>query len=301
MIEKHPIRDRASWLAMRRGDLTASDIGAVCGVDEYRTALSVFTDKMGQGVINETAIMQRGRWLEAAAAEALIECYPNWDIRNPNLYIRDPQVRLGCTPDRLGEDADEPGIINLQIKTVSRPTFERWDGVPPMSYTLQTACEGMLVDARTSYLAAFVISTFEADLVLFEVPRHAGAEIRIKQTAVDFWHDIELGRVPRPDFRRDSDVIAALYSQQKPGTAIDLSGSNRIREVLETRDKLKETIKAASEEVSALDAEIKYELGECEKATLPGWRVSWKVQTRKAFTVPENTTRVLRVTKETED
>lgn len=301
MIEKYPVTDRATWLAMRRGDLTASDVGAVCGVDEYRTALSVFADKLGRGVVYETDIMRRGRWLEAAAHVAIVEMHPHWKVIDPKIYLRDPAIRLGCTPDRLAEDEDEPGLINVQIKSVSRPTYERWDGKPPMSYMLQTCAEGLLTDARTSYIACFVISTYAAELVLHEVPRHAGAEMRIRQTAIDFWRDMEAGRIPKPDFRRDHEVISALYSQPVAGPPLDLSRSNRIREVLEERDRLKETVKAASEDIAALDAEIKNELAENETAGLPGWKLSWKVQTRKSYTVPETTARVLRVTREAEE
>lgn len=298
MIEHHPIIDRPSWLAMRRQDLTASDLGAVAGVDEYRTALSVFTEKRGMGMMSESAMMRRGRWLEFAAAAAIIESNPNWRVIDPRVYIRDPEIRLGCTPDRIAEDEDAPGLINLQIKSISRPTFEKWAGEPPLSYMLQTCAEGMLLEARISYLCVFVISTYEAELVLFEIPRHRGAEIRIRQSAVDFWRDMEAGRFPVPDFRRDGETISALYSMPKPGPALDLSGSNRIREVLEERAALKDRIKIDLEAVSALENEIKYEMGESELAKLPGWRLSWKEQTRRAYTVPENSFRALKITQQ---
>lgn len=301
MIEKHPIIDRSSWLDMRRQDLTASDLGAVSGVDPYRSALSVFSDKLGITSVTETALMQRGRWLEAAAHEALVECYPHWRIVNPNCYLRDPDVRLGCTPDRIAEDEDVPGLINLQVKCISRPTFEKWDGQVPLSYMLQTLCEGMMLDARTSYVAVFVISTYACDLQLFEVPRHPGAEIKIRQTAVDFWHDMDAGLMPKPDYTRDAEVIAALYNVPKPNTTIDLSGSNRLPEVLQRRALLKELVKVSTEEISALETEIKSHLGENEIGTLPGWKVTWKLQNRRAYTVPESSGRVLRVTDQREE
>lgn len=290
--------DRDTWLALRRHDLTASDIAAVSGVDPYRSALAVFSEKRGLISTTETPIMRRGRWLEAAAHMAIVETHPHWKVIDPQTYLRDPDIRLGCTPDRIAEDENVPGLINLQIKSVSRPTFERWQGQVPLNYMLQTACEAMLLDARTSYLCAFVISTYEAELVTFEIPRHAGVEIKLRQTAVDFWRDMDAGLVPKPDFRRDGEVIAALYNQPKPATAIDLSGSNRLGEVLAERAMLKDRIKADSEEVSALENEIKYAIGDSEAGTLPGWRVTWKQQTRRAYTVPESTTRVLRVTDE---
>jgi predicted phage-related endonuclease len=301
MIERYPITDRESWLAMRRQDLTASDIGAVAGVDPYRTALSVFTDKLGLGVTFQTALMQRGIWLEAAAHEAMVDTLPNWKIINPKIYLRDPEIRLGCTPDRLAEDEDIGGLINCQIKSVSKPTFEKWNGVVPLHYTLQTACEGMMLNARTSYLVAFVIATYTAELHLFEVPRHAGAETRIRQTAVDFWHDMDAGQMPKPDFYRDAEVIAALYQQPKAGAHVDLSTSNRAGAILAERAERKARIKEDSTEVEALDTELKTMIGDAETAELPGWKISWKQQSRKAYTVPESVTRVLRVTEQEEE
>lgn len=301
MIEQHPITDRLEWLDRRKLDLTASDVGAVAGVDPYRTPLSVFVDKMGMGITEETPIMRRGRWLESAAADAIVECHPHWRVINPKVYLRDPEIRLGCTPDRLAEDEDVPGVVNLQIKAVSKPTFEKWNGEVPLNYVLQTLTEGMLVNARTSYLCAFVISTYACELVKFEIPRHPGAEIKIRQTAVDFWHDMEAGVMPVPDYTRDADVIAALYAQPKPGAEVDLSTSNRIGEILQERAVLKARIKDDTEAVSAIDTEIKATIGDAETATLPGWRLSWKLQTRKGYTVPESTTRVLRVTEESDD
>lgn len=298
MIERRYITDRNQWLEWRKADLTASDVGAVAGVDPYRSPLSVFTDKLGLTTTVQTALMQRGHWLEAAAHEAIVDSYPGRRIINPKVYLRDPSIRLGATPDRLAEDEDQSGLINIQIKAVSRPAFERWEGRPPMSYMLQTLAEGLLTDARTSELAVLVISTYEAELKVFEVRRHAAAEQRIRQLAVDFWRDMEAGRMPRPQFERDSDVVSALFSVAKAGPPLDLSASNRIREVIEQRHIIKARMKADAETVAALETEIKYEMGESETAALPGWRLSWKEQTRRAYEVPESTMRVLRITQD---
>lgn len=301
MIERRQITSRAEWLQWRKNDLTASDIGAVVGCDEYKSALAVFTDKLGMSSSMQSAVMQRGLWLEHAARAAIRDSYPNWKVIDPNVYIRDTELRLGATPDCLAEDEDEPGLINIQIKSIARPVFERWNGKPPMAYTLQTAAEGLLTNARTSYLAIFVISTFEASLHMIEVPRHAGAEIRITQIARDFWADMAAGRMPKIDFRRDAETVAALYSLPKPDSSVDLSASNRLGAALEEREEIKARIKADTETVAALDTEIKSELGEIEVGILPGWRIYWKNQTRKAYTVPESTSRVLRVYRQDED
>jgi predicted phage-related endonuclease len=202
----------------------------------------------------------------------------------------------------LAEDPDEPGVlVNMQLKAVSRPTFERdWaDEQVPLGYVLQTLAEGMLLDAGRSIVAALVIDTYSAELVLRDVPRHAQAEARIREVARDFWSMIARGEQPAPDYTRDGEVIARIHHAE-PGKTIDLSGDNRIGEVLEQRELHRLLAKHASEAVDTLDNEIKAKLGDAEIGVLPGWKVTWKEEQRKGYTVAPSTRRPLKVTDQRE-
>lgn len=297
-VETRPIVDRQEWLAWRREDLTASDIGAVVGVDPYRTPFAVYADKVsGLGTI-ETNIMRRGRWLEAATMEALKEELPGYRFMRPNVYLRDPELRLGATPDVVAEDVDDPTtLINIQLKAVSRPRFEEeWaDERVPLRYELQTLTEGMLMGANLNLIAALVIDTYSADLVIRDVPRHAAAEERIRQVARHFWDNIANERRPAPDYARDGDTIALFHGHPEAGKTIDLSQDNRMPELLSARAMLKAEQKGIEAHVDAIDAELKDKLGDAEIALLPGWKVTWKEESRKAYTVPAGTRRPLRV------
>ena len=74
----------------------------------------------------------------------------------------------------------------MQCKVIARPIFDRDrknpdpDGrdSPPAMYVLQTLTEAMLWGALKAHIAALVIDTFSAELRMFEVPRHPGAELR---------------------------------------------------------------------------------------------------------------------------
>lgn len=298
-IERYPITDRLSWLEWRRQDLTASAVAAAVGLDPYCSPLRLYAEKTGQILSEaETGIMRRGRWLESAAVDAIREDRPDWQLARPNVYLRDPDLRLGATPDCLAEDPDEPGLINIQIKTVSKPTFERdWaDGAVPVSYMIQTLTEGMLLDARTNYIAALVIDTYSAELVMREIPRHPEAEAKIRTIAVEFWNNVAEGKRPVPDYSRDAETISEIYKHPEKDLALDLSADNRLPEVLLERAALKAEIERDEARLKALDAEIKDKIGDAEAAELPGWRITWKEQTRKEYTVPAATYRVLRVT-----
>ena len=57
--------DRALWLAARRKGLGGSDMGAIAGLDRYKTPLDVWFDKRGLGRAEaENRAMRRGNILE---------------------------------------------------------------------------------------------------------------------------------------------------------------------------------------------------------------------------------------------
>jgi predicted phage-related endonuclease len=302
MIERHTVTDRASWLKLRERDLTASDLGAWLGVDRFKSRLQLYAEKtMKQPPKPDNAAMQRGRWLEAAVLSAVREKTGWTNVEQARHYLRDPDIRLGATPDALHFHPQGPPT-NIQCKVVSRPVYERdWANGPPLGYMLQTLCEGMLLNAEGSIIAALVIDTYTAELFMHPVPRHAAAEARIRALAVEFWSDVAAGKKPPIDFTRDADVIAAMFPQSTPEPVLDLSGDNRLPDLLDARRIAKQEIADHEAALATIDTEIKAKLGEAERAELPGWKLSWKTQTRKEYIVPASTHRVLRVTSTVEE
>lgn len=298
-VERHAIPPGMRLHPLRAQDLTASDVGAAIGMDPYKSPLALYAEKTGmilpQG---DNAATTRGRWFEPAVVAASRETFPGWDFRYPlGLYLRDPETRLGATPDAAAEDPENPGLINVQLKTVTRFVFERdWsDDRAPLNYTLQTLAEGFLMDASRSILAALVFDAYTCELVVRDVPRHAAAEARICAIAQNFWQNIAAGRRPAPDYSRDAETIAAMFPKQEPGKVLDLGDDNRLPWLLSARVDFKAALDKAATNIEAIDTEIKAKLGEAEAAELPGWRLTWKAEERKAYTVAASSRRVLRV------
>jgi putative phage-type endonuclease len=297
MIERYKVHSRDEWLALRAVDLTASDVGAAVGIDPYKSQLALFAEKTGllmpQGDNNA---MRRGRWLEAAVLSAIREENPSWEVRPAGIYLRDTELRLGATPDAVAQ-TDEPGLTNIQCKVVNRPSYERdWVNGPPLGYQLQTLTEGMLLDAHRSLVAALVIDTYTAELYLHPVPRHEAAEARVKEIATAFWSRVAAGTPPPVDYRRDAETVAALFPQSVAEPVLDLTGDNALGILLPKREMLRQMIASDEKVLAEIDTEIKAKLGEAERATLPGWKLSWKTEERAAYTVKASTRRVLRVT-----
>jgi predicted phage-related endonuclease len=296
MIEVHKVTDRASWLQLRMQDLTASDLGAAIGKDRYKSRLALYAEKTGMLMPqDDNPSMRRGRWLEAAVLSAIREENPSWDVSPSHVYLRDTEIRLGATPDAIAQ-TDEPGITNVQCKVVARPAYERdWVDGPPLNYVLQTLAEGMLLDAPRSLIAALVIDTYTAELNMHPVPRHEAAEARVRAIATEFWSNVAAGLQPAVDGALDSETINALYPNSVADPVLDLTGDNRLPELLAERAVAKAIIDLEADRVAEIDTEIKAKLGDAERAELPGWKISWKTQTKAEHMVRATSFRVLRI------
>jgi predicted phage-related endonuclease len=277
--------------------LTASDLAAAAGISAWKTPLQLHLEKTGQRPPPaETPPMKRGRLMEPVVEAYFREQHPHGNLYDPRVMIVDRELRLGATPDRVWEHEGE--LVNVQLKVVGLPAFERWEGVPPADYQVQVACEAMMLGAARSVLAVLVIAHFEAELHTFDQDRHADAEQRIIELAGSFWRRIDNRLPPPADYMAEPELVRELHPPDPDAPVpLDLTGNNRIIELLDTREGLKAAVKTASAELDAIDAEIIEKLGGAQLATAPGWKISRKIQHRAQYTVAEKDIPVMRITK----
>lgn len=285
-IERHVIPPGMRLHPLRAHDLSASDLGAVIGVDNFRTPFDIWAQKAGlASPPEENAAMTLGRWCEPAVAAAHRERYPDIAIQYPlDLYLRDSGIRLGGTPDATGFDRARPGeLIAFEFKVISRQSYEHgWqDGGAPISYQLQTLCNAMLLDASHGILAALVLGWQDAELVVREIPRHAEAEARIRDIARNFWAAFDAGHAPQPDYERDGATIRDVFrpNPAKPAP-IDLSGDNRIGFLAEEWQRLSAQETAAKKDKETVKNEIIVKLDGAEAAIADGWKITNTMQHR---------------------
>jgi predicted phage-related endonuclease len=297
MIERRPITNREEWLAWRREDVTASVVGALFGAHPYTTSLRIYAEKRGVEFPDaDNKVMRRGRWLEPAVAKAVEELRPEWKLEAPNVYLRDPDLRLGCTPDFYIHDPVR-GLGVLQCKTVAPSVYARdWLGGSeiPFWIVLQTLTECMLADASFGAVAALLVDAHNMDCAILEVPRHADSELKILVAVRNFWRNVADGIEPDPDFSRDAELIKALLPRESPGKQIDLSGNNELPAMLDERARQMAIIKVADEICFEIENKIRFLMGDAESVTgLADWRITHKTQKRAGYTVPPKEPRVL--------
>lgn len=312
-IERIPITDRAQWLALRQRDVTASAAAGLLGTSKYMTPLRLFALKTGQieEDITETKItdrsiiippMGRGLRAEGPGEDLLRQLRPNWTITRNTDYFRDPDLRVGATPDLLVYDPElGPGII--QQKSVAPIMFDKeWksDGEieAPLEYHIQTIHEMQVVGVQWAAITAHVVG-FDEALYLVDVTPHPAIWNRIKREVADFWRRVAMNNPPDPDFNMDGTLIASLYADADDDLGIDLGDNPRVFELLDEREKLKmrETDgDRASKLRKPIDAELIHILGNASTGRLADGRIITAKTTRRAgYTVQPTSFRTVRI------
>jgi predicted phage-related endonuclease len=302
-----PAKDRAGWLALRMRDITASDVPAVCGEGMFGSATKVWAEKLGKiGPQEMTEAMKRGLWGEAAVFEAIGWEHPDWEVRRAKVYFRNPELRLGATPDGGAIIPGLDGITVVQTKVIARPVFDAyWRTNPddeyspivaPLAYQLQTLTEAMLADAARAMIVALVVDTFRWDLYAIPLERNAGAEAVIRDRVGAFWRNhLDTGIQPPIDPERDEEVVKLLFPQDN-GIEIDLSHDNELPGLVDQLANARGEKKMCEDDEKAAKTAIAGKMGEAAIARMAdGRRISHKTQSRSGYVVEPTSYRVMRV------
>lgn len=313
--------NRHDWLNVRRGDVTASQVGALFACHPFTSPFRLWHEKAGNlPPVEENDAMLRGTLLEPVAVELLRRRHPDWKIiysTEAMTYFQDREARLGATPDVLAFDPAR-GWGNIQIKTLSARDFEtKWrdeDGEPdpPLWISLQTELERDLVNRSSGLIelnprktpvswsaaAAMTLGSHASlDLHLVDVPSVPGLVDTMARKSLAFWASVESGEEPEPDYRTDAGTIAEAYAEDEEG-AIDLTSDADIEALIATRDNLLASRRTINESVRAIDAEIQHRLGEAPVAYLADGRtISWRTERREGRFMPPTEGRRLRLPK----
>lgn len=289
--EVREITTLGEWLGWRQGDITASRIAALFDRHPFLTRDRLAADLRGEPAQITNSAMRRGRILEPAAAAALAEERPDWRLAKATTYHRLPGHRIGATPDYwLDDDA------LVQIKTVAPQEWEKWQGHPPLAYTLQTLTE-LLVTGRQRGVLAVMVCSPSYPLHLFDVPRHEAAERRILAAAAEWWRAWDAGEIAA------AAPASEIAAEVDDGSHRDLSSDNALPMLLPERAQLKADISRAEARLKEIDYEIKNRVGPARTAWLPGWSIGYATQHRKEAVIPAKDIRALRIkeTMETTD
>lgn len=289
-VERYHCADRAEWLARRKHDITASQIGALTGCHPYVSAAELWLEKKGEAPDpEESPAMRRGRLLEPVALMALMEERPTWEVAANGLtYFADRKCSIGATPDAFAIDPERQGRGIVQVKSVAPSVFkstwrnEAGELEAPQWITLQAITEAELTGASWAVVVALVIG-FGIDLHVIDVDMRPGAYRHLQDKVKEF---MALQAMPDIDYGRDAELVRRIESHDGEGlTVADLSHDNALVDACFDRAVLKDEISKAEAKLLVVDTEIRHKMNAYKAATAGPWRIGFPLIDGKAYTV----------------
>jgi putative phage-type endonuclease len=185
---------REHWLKERKNYIGGSDLGAICGLNPYRTALDVYLDKTSDDISEETnAAMRWGNLLEDVVAKAYSED-TGYDVEiEPNTIYHPEYSFLAANIDRW---ADNKRRI-LECKTASFLKAKEWGDLGtdqiPESYLIQNATYSAVCNVPVVDTAVLIGGQ---DFRIYTYNRNKELEEKLIKIACNFWHNHIEKRIP---------------------------------------------------------------------------------------------------------
>lgn len=262
MIETIQPTDEKHWLSLRSKLVTSTEVAALFGCSPWVSLFELWHRKHDNLEV-EFDKNERVTWglrLEKAIADGVAED-EGLTIRRMTEFIQDTDLRLGASFDyAIGDD----GI--LEIKNVDGLQFnQKWevDGdniEEPLHIACQVQTQLMLSKRKYVLLRPLVGGNR-----IMKVRREADPIVHdaIRTKVKEFWRSIDAHEEPKPDFVKDADFIARLYSFAQPGKVFN--ADEQISKLAFKYKAAATEAKAATEKKDAAKAEILTLIGDSEK------------------------------------
>jgi hypothetical protein len=214
----------------------------------------------------------------------------------------DGSVGISSTPDAFIIEPGRPGRSCLQIKSVAYSIFqEKWkengEVVLPLGVAVQAMGDAALSGCERAY-ACVIVAHWGVDVFLFEVPLKPRHMLAARQLVADFWRRVRMNDPYPPDFAKDGEVLAQVWSDDDGGT-VNLKDTPHLRALMADHERLAKTeseARKAKTEREAVDAEIKHMLGNAATGLLPdGTRIEAKTVMNAGYPVAPFSYRAVRI------
>jgi len=195
--------DRKEWLLQRKNYIGGSDIGSICGVNPYRSALDVYLEKTSDNIAEETnAAMRWGNLLEDVVAKVYSEDTGYFlKIADGPIYHSEYKF-LAANIDRWAHDihpfkSEMTTKHILECKTAGFNKTKDWgeegsDQIPE-SYLVQVAYYASICDVPKVDIAVLIGGQ---DFRIYTYERNKELENKLIKIACNFWHNHIEKRIP---------------------------------------------------------------------------------------------------------
>lgn len=207
------------WRAARHGVLTASDAGALLGIDPWKSRAALYFEKIAPEppAFEENEAMRWGTLLEPVVAREFTARTGIPTLGSQQLLTNERRPWMAATPDFFGLEGDETVLV--EIKTTTLRKEDDWPAEePPPRVTAQVMWQLAVTGLRVAHVAALIGGQ---ELRLYRLERDHAVVNAIIDAAHTFWHDHVLAQVEPPIDSHDSTTEALKRAfADSDGTAL---------------------------------------------------------------------------------
>lgn len=199
---------RQEWLSFRTKGIGASEVGTVLGLDDYKSSLELYYQKIGATPTFDTETM--AKFMGLRHEDLIAELWQFWEndeetmIRNyqagnivrrcqrVNAYVSNPDYPwLFVSLDRKINKTAAREEGTLELKTISGYEADKWESNLPPKYITQVNCQMLVCEFEFGEMAILQDGR-KLSVLPFEASRVIQEHI-IKKT-MDFWDRVIQGR-----------------------------------------------------------------------------------------------------------
>lgn len=202
--------------ATRRTGIGASEIGALLGMDPYKSAIDIYLRILGLADEQaESHHIKRGVYLEPALREwASNETRMQFDPPSPRTLRHPRHQRVLASPDGVAIDSNGR-LVCLELKAPGPHTLHEWgegDDAPDR-YVMQLHQQMCVWNAASGILAGLV----GGELRIYRYERDTEIDAAIISTINDWWvRHIDGGEMPEPDGSRSyGEYLSGKWSKTR--------------------------------------------------------------------------------------
>lgn len=265
------------WLADRRKGIGGSDVGAVLGLNKYKSPYTLWAEKSGllhtEEIDNES--MRIGRDLEDYVARRFMKATGHTVVTSPYSFQSEEHPFMLANVDRLL--TDEP--CGLECKTASALTrydFENGD-IPP-SYYCQCMHYMAVTGLKKWYIAILVMGK---GFYWFEIKRDEEEIKALIEAEEDFWNKVKTGESPPID--GTSSTAKTLGTVFNRSMDKECTLGHEAETALNMICNINEKMKELKEQKTLYENIVKKEMEDAERAEVEDYVVKWSRKETQRF------------------
>lgn len=270
--------DKLEWLKERQKGIGGSDVGAILGVNKYKTPFQIYLEKTQEikEVQESSEAAYWGTELEDMVAKEFSKRTGKKVRRDTKHFVSKRYPFMVANIDRrvVGEKAI------LECKTVNQFGAKEWEGEEiPASYLVQVQHYIYVTGAEKAYIACLIGGQ---KFIWKEIKRDDELIEMIINAEKDFWKLVEEKTPPALDGSSAAEkYLKERFKDVQEGTKVALDSEHK--EMIEEYLNLKEQIKELEQETKALENSLKLKIGDNEAGYIDNFLVNWRGYSRTSI------------------